>query len=281
MDEPRKDPAPLVRLILAHLALLILLLLAGFLYARTGFGGGLWEETAIRVVFSAAMIFCLYTISGTEHLKWKKGAVKTALKMCAALLIFAGAVTCLSLTAPDRGKPASVTDGLLPGTLFCLTVGIFEETAYRAVIYDGIGGFLNHGRKTYTVSAIVTFFVFGVSHVLNELTDPAMYADPALLLQMALKIVQTGIIGLIMMLIYARTGTVWAPAAAHALYDLLLSLPQLLTEAGVSMEYVSTENAAEGINSYILMSLIELWVYLALRRKYLPEIRTRLLTGEK
>ncbi|MCQ2458212.1 MAG: CPBP family intramembrane metalloprotease [Clostridia bacterium] len=272
---------PLIRALLAHLTILLLLLTCGFIYERTGFGDTLWDEVLTRVVFSAAMTAFLLSISGTKHLQLKNGAVRHALKMCAPLLIFAGFLTFLFLTDPETRGTLSVTPGLLSGTLLCVTVGIFEETAYRAVIYDGIAGFTRNTRGTYTASAVVSFILFGVSHVLNELLMPETFTEPTLLMQVLLKITQTGLIGLIMMLIYVRTGTVWAPAAAHALFDLLLCLPELLTAADISMEYVSVEDAAGGIRSYVIMILIELVIYLRLRGKHLSAIRAEETAGEK
>jgi membrane protease YdiL (CAAX protease family) len=95
----------------------------------------------------------------------------------------------------------------LPGMLYLILVGAAfgEEVLFRGFLFERLGRLLGPSLLAKAAIVLVTAILFGLAHI-PEQGVPGM--------QQAL------IVGLVLGGIYARTGRLWLPIAAHAGFDL-------------------------------------------------------------
>lgn len=95
----------------------------------------------------------------------------------------------------------------LPGMLYLILVGAAfgEEVLFRGFLFERLGRLLGPSPLAQAAIVLVTALLFGLAH-LPEQGVPGME--------------QALIVGLVFGAIYARTGRLWLPIAAHAGFDL-------------------------------------------------------------
>lgn len=95
----------------------------------------------------------------------------------------------------------------LPGMLYLILVGAAfgEEVLFRGFLFERLGRLLGPSPAAKAAIVLVTALLFGLAH-LTEQGVPGME--------------QALIVGLVLGAIYARTGRLWLPIAAHAGFDL-------------------------------------------------------------
>lgn len=96
--------------------------------------------------------------------------------------------------------------------LECLAVGLFEEMAFRGVVFLTV---LEGRRKTKLgafVSIAITSIVFGVVHLVNVFVGSSL---PAVLLQVG----YSALIGAMCSVVLMKTANIWLCVVLHAVYN--------------------------------------------------------------
>lgn len=101
---------------------------------------------------------------------------------------------------------------LLLFALGCFFVGVFEELAFRGVIFLGALKRFGTSPRGVFLSIVITSAVFGLFHLANLLDG----ADPGGVL---LQIGYSFLIGGMCAIALLKTGSLWPPILLHALYN--------------------------------------------------------------
>jgi membrane protease YdiL (CAAX protease family) len=129
-----------------------------------------------------------------------------------AVVLFSFAVFELGLRDPeDSSIPKELLSGSLLLALFCTSVVVaplMEETFFRGFVFGGLRRSWG-GMRAGAASAVI----FGLAH-------------PDLFL-----IVPVTILGVLLVLLYVWTDSLWGPIAVHAMFNALQLLPELLPGA--------------------------------------------------
>ena len=94
----------------------------------------------------------------------------------------------------------------------CLAIGLFEEIAFRGVIFLRLAEGRRHTRRGLLVSILLTSAVFGGMHAVNLLTG----ADPVWTI---MQIGYSFLIGAMCSVVLLKTANLWLCVALHAIYD--------------------------------------------------------------
>lgn len=89
-------------------------------------------------------------------------------------------------------------------SLYCLSVGLFEECIFRGVIFSVLAGVFSRDRKGLLLTYVTSSIVFGVAHIFN--------GNP---LQVGYTILTGGLFAFAMM----KTKNIFCAAFVHALYN--------------------------------------------------------------
>lgn len=120
--------------------------------------------------------------------------------------------------------------------VLCLLIGGFEEMLTRGIFLSGLQSRLGKSSAGLYASAYVSAILFGSLHVISAIVSVAMGEMPLnglVVMQMILKTIQTGMMGVLLAAITIRTHSIWGAAVIHALDDFFLMLPQYLSGAAI------------------------------------------------
>ena len=97
---------------------------------------------------------------------------------------------------------------ILLSAFLCLFVGLYEETAYRAIINDALMEQFRDHKGVFKLIAVVSFLTFGAAHIIGaDLSTPMSVA------MAVLKTVSAGAFGLILLFMYwSRYSSISAPS---------------------------------------------------------------------
>lgn len=261
----RRYPLPL-----AVIAIVVscVVILYGPFAGDAGFGGA-----ATRFVLSAFCLGILYLISGKKSFDTLKGT-GLVVRACIPFLVIAllGLVFSLISLATASGAEARVGAGFaanIPAVLLlAISVGLFEEILFRAVVNDAVLCQFKSSKWAFVVSAVVVFVIFGAVHDLSSL-NAALFQDPVQMLQAVLKITQTGFFGLGLLFLFWKTRNIWACALVHFLNDFFLMLPGAISGTEASFTYVQAgSNGISIIVTYAVLTIIEALICLWIWRKH-------------
>lgn len=132
-------------------------------------GAGLFGEAVLRIILAMAMGFFLYLISGEKTLDCcgdSTGYVIRVLTPCLILPAVIGLTGFLGFFT-DTPIRSNWPVQLLAGALEMLSVGLFEEILFRAVINDGIMYQFRNFKGVWILCALVSSLVFGWVHVIE------------------------------------------------------------------------------------------------------------------
>lgn len=181
-------------------------------------GTGLFGEAVLRIILAMAMGFFLYLISGEKTLDCCGDSTGYAIKVLAPCLILPAVIGLTGFLGFFTDTPirSNWPIQLLAGALEMLSVGLFEEVLFRAVINDGIMYQFRNFKGVWILCALVSSLVFGWVHVIS-----ADVSQPLLMAQALLKIITCAQFGLCMLFLYWKTRNIWACALVHALFDFM------------------------------------------------------------
>lgn len=159
-------------------AAILYLLTAGFVLFPTQWMGELFTKNhmlsqmlglgLVRILFAAVMIVLALEM-GIRHVFFvQKGEWKALLFAIPALVV---AVNNLPIIALANGSAFLTGNGLsfFAFAIECIGVGLFEETAFRGVIFPFVLGKTGTGKKGRFVAVIVSSAMFGCLHLVNLL----------------------------------------------------------------------------------------------------------------
>ena len=172
----------------------------------------------VRTMLCGAVCFFLYQISGDKTLASCYVSTGYVIKNSIGFLVMSlimGSVLLLSNIddkVPLKDNPVL---GFIIIFLMFISVGLFEELAFRAVINDAIIYKFREKKYVFVMSAVVSSVVFGAAHIVGvfDVTSPIAWG------QAVAKTLESGVFGLALLILYWKTRNIWACGVVHGLFD--------------------------------------------------------------
>ncbi len=215
----------------------------------------------VRLGLGAVLLGIMILMGGKDSLKiFKKGfgfSLRTGLYFLVIAIITA--VSAIGVGISKNNIPSDLIMLEISNFILCITVGIFEESMFRGVMLQGI---LKKSGKTYKgiwIAIIITSLLFGSIHV-----DSYIFGgnyDFAGVVQTIGKILQSGILGVLLSAIYLKTKNFWAIAFVHALNDFLAFQATVFKVENSSIGGGYVQSGTQGnmmVVGYVVMTLIYL-----------------------
>ncbi len=171
----------------------------------------------VRTMLCGAVCFFLYQISGDKTLASCYVSTGYVIKNTIGFLVMSlimGSVLLISDIESKVPLKENPILGFIIIFLMFISVGLFEELAFRAVINDAIIYKFREKKYVFILSAVVSSLVFGAVHVLGF--DPS---SPVAWGQAVAKTLESGVFGLALLILYWKTRNIWACGVAHGLFD--------------------------------------------------------------
>ena len=152
---------------------------------------------------------------------------------------------------------------LILAIILCIFIGLFEETAFRVLINDAILYKFRNSKFVFVWIAIISSFVFGSVHVLG-----ADFSTVSAFVSALLKIIQTGLFGFCLLILYWKTRNIWGIALAHALFDGLSVVPEAMlndtSDIGSADLYVNSGSIGmiglAGLIAVLTIAAVIIWI---------------------
>ena len=178
-----------------------------------------FQMMLLRTLLCGAMAFFLYQISGEKTLASSYNSTWYVIKVAIGFWIMALPIGIISFVSyaeyplwDNVPLQMLITFGLF------MSVGLFEEMAFRAVINDASIYRFRDKRYVFVLSAFACSFVFGIVHVLGYKLESILAWGQAIG-----KVVSVGVFGLGLLFLYWKTRNIWACGVVHGVYDFILS----------------------------------------------------------
>ena len=172
----------------------------------------------VRTMLCGAVCFFLYQISGDKTLTSCYVSTGYVILNSMGFLVMSlimGSVLLLSNIEEQVPLNDNPVLGLIIVFLMFISVGLFEELAFRAVINDAIIYKFREKKYVFVLSAVVSSLVFGAAHIVGEFDAASAIAWG----QAVAKTLETGVFGLALLILYWKTRNIWACGVAHGLFD--------------------------------------------------------------
>ncbi|AOZ95809.1 CPBP family intramembrane glutamic endopeptidase [Butyrivibrio hungatei] len=172
----------------------------------------------IRTMLCGAVCFFLYQISGDKTLTSCYVSTGYVIVNSIGFLVMSlimGSVLLISGIedqVPLKDNP--VLEIIIVFLMF-MSVGLFEELAFRAVINDAIIYKFREKKYVFVLSAVVSSVVFGAAHIVGEFDVTSSIAWG----QAVAKTLESGVFGLALLILYWKTRNIWACGVTHGLFD--------------------------------------------------------------
>ena len=197
---------------------------------------GLEGAIAARIVIVAILVGFYALVGGIGEIRVTKVGLRTAMTAGMYPLILSLAMALLS-----PGALLAIASGFtniggivvaLETAVLCLLIGAFEEMLTRGLLMSGLQRRWGKSTGGLLTCVYVSAALFGVLHVVPDIIAVAMGDMPCtafVILQMVLKTLQTGAMGVLLGAIVIRTHSIWGAALVHALDDFFIMLPAMLS----------------------------------------------------
>jgi len=211
----------------------------------------------VRAMLCGFVSFVLYQISGEKTFESSYKNTGYVIKCFSVFLIISLIQGILLLLG--NIESSAVADnpvmGLVNTFLFYISVGLFEELLFRAVINDAILYELRDRKNVFLIIAIVSSVVFGAIHTVD--VDVTSITAWALAVG---KTLETAVFGFALLILYWKTRNVWACGITHGLYDFLTAFSTgIFQSAGTTTSYVAvSDNSAYALIMYGVRTVIGL-----------------------
>ncbi len=212
----------------------------------------------VRTMLCGAVCFFLYQISGDKTLASCYVSTGYVIKNSLGFLVMSlimGSVMLISYIeerVPLKENPAL---GFIIIFLMFISVGLFEELAFRAVINDAIIYKFREKKYVFAVSAAVSSVVFGAVHIVGEFEPTSAVAWG----QAIAKTLETGVFGLALLILYWKTRNIWACGVAHGLFDFFAGYTEglFVTAKTPGSSYINTgEDGVRILITYVVIAAI-------------------------
>ncbi|MBP3196372.1 MAG: CPBP family intramembrane metalloprotease, partial [Butyrivibrio sp.] len=172
----------------------------------------------VRTMLCGAVCFFLYQISGDKTLASCYVSTGYVIKNSIGFLLMSlimGSVLLISDIEEQVPLKDNPVLGVIIIFLMFISVGLFEELAFRAVINDAIIYKFREKKYVFVLSAVVSSIVFGAAHIVGEFDATSAIAWG----QAVAKTLESGVFGLALLILYWKTRNIWACGVAHGLFD--------------------------------------------------------------
>ena len=227
-------------------------------------------DLLLRLLFSGTCGVFLYLISGEKAVRDYSGSTAYVIKTLSVYWIILGLLGCLSVL------PAFFIDDtefysdwyfrLITNIFFYLSVGLFEELLFRAIINDALIYQFRNVKHIFLISGILTSFVFGFAHVFQVFlvgdVDSGIEAAQAVM-----KIISTAVFGLNPLVMYWKTRNIWACAVVHGGFDFFSSISTSIIVSENPESYVNASGGMGLVIAYAIQTLIEFIVFIVVWNK--------------
>ena len=212
----------------------------------------------VRTMLCGAVCFFLYQISGDKTLASCYVSTGYVIKNSIGFLVMSlimGSVLLISNIEEKVPLKENPILGFIIIFLMFISVGLFEELAFRAVINDAIIYKFREKKYVFVLSAVVSSLVFGAAHIVGEFDATSAVAWG----QAVAKTLESGVFGLTLLILYWKTRNIWACGLAHGLFDFFAGYTEGLfvpvTNSGSS--YINTgEDGARILITYFIIAAI-------------------------
>ena len=217
----------------------------------------------LRTMLCGAVCFFLYQISGDKALTNCDNSTGYVLKYCLGFIILAVLFGSVLIIAHIVEKTPFVSNPLREIIIvffMYMSVGLFEELAFRAVINDAIIYKFRNWKYVFVLSAIVSSIVFGAVHIIGfDMSSPTAWG------QAIGKTAEAGLFGFGLLILYWKTRNIWACAIAHGLNDFFIDFQSgLFVNEETSHGYIyEGDTAIKSIIMYCILSVINI-IYLSI-----------------
>ena len=212
------------------------------------------------------MSFVLYQISGEKTFESSYKNTGYVLKYFSAFLIISLIQGVLLLLGNIQSNTMvdNPVIGLLNTFLFFISVGLFEELLFRAVINDAILYELRDKKNVFIIIALVSSLVFGAIHTVD--VDVTSITAWALAIG---KTSETAVFGFALLILYWKTRNVWACGIVHGLYDFLTAFSTGIFQSAEEItSYVAvSDNSSYSLIMYGIRTVIGLIIVFIIWKK--------------
>lgn len=220
----------------------------------------------VRTALCGFVSFVLYQISGEKTFESSYKNTGYVLKYFSAFLIISliqGVLLLLGNIQSSTMVDNPVT-GLFNTFLFFISVGLFEELLFRAVINDAILYELRDKKNVFIIIALVSSLVFGAIHTVD--VDVTSLTAWALAIG---KTLETAVFGFASLILYWKTRNVWACGIAHGLYDFLTAFSTgIFKSTQETTSYVAVnDNSSYSLIMYGVRTVIALIITFIIWKK--------------
>ena len=225
-------------------------------------GTGLGE-----LVFGLLAVLAMLLLGGKKWLRFSAKGLRFAFRLSWPLLAADAALVVWSVirmlqTGVGVGN---VFPALLGAFVFCLGIGLFEETDFRGLLLNGLLAPLGKSRTWVLLCVIASSLWFGKVHV-----GKIDASDTAAFLLAALKILQAGCFGVIMCALVLRTRELGGAFLIHMLHDFMLMSMSVLSGRQATGSYTDSSSGAAVFIAYgLLLAVILLptiWAFRSILR---------------
>ncbi len=244
--------------------ILLVVLTFFFIWGLSRFTGFLPDgplHFGIRETIMAVLVFIVtFLFMGKEKVTFSTKGFGYAFRLLRGYFILLAIITVLGILIVVAEYVEGNTDSLFDLVPFInillvgLFVGIVEEFTFRGLIFGGLLQKFGNSKKGIILAAVISGLMFGVLHIIDYLVDGEITnigeASTAIM-----KIVQTGIFGVVLAFIYFKTRNLFAVAALHSLNDLLEFLATSGKDA-LAGSYVSSDKLPLRIGAYVVFALV-------------------------
>lgn len=206
----------------------------------------------LRIVLSAIMIGIIILMGGKDSLSKVKEGFSFTLRKSRYVLILAF-ILGMFIFIPGVLNFGFSTDLLIKELsyfIFCITIGLFEESLFRGVVFQGILRKTGKTRKGIWVAIIISSIIFGAVHVYTYIVGGSY--DLIGIIESIGKTLQTAAIGALLAAVYMKTKNLWATALVHTLNDFFL-MQAIMFSSDALGNYVT--GGSEGIGSIIIYAV--------------------------
>ena len=220
----------------------------------------------VRTALCGFVSFVLYQISGEKTFESSYKNTGYVLKYFSAFLVISLIQGILLLLGNIQSSTMvdNPVIGLLTTFLFFISVGLFEELLFRAVINDAILYEFRDKKNVFLIIALVSSIVFGAIHTVD--------VDVTSLMAWALaigKTLETAVFGFASLILYWKTRNVWACGIAHGLYDFLTAFSTgIFQSTQETTSYVAVnDNSSYSLIMYGVRTVIALIITFIIWKK--------------
>ncbi|MBR3250168.1 MAG: CPBP family intramembrane metalloprotease [Erysipelotrichaceae bacterium] len=220
----------------------------------------------VRAMLCGFVSFVLYQISGEKTFESSYKNTGYVIKCFSALLIISLIQGVLLLLGNIQSN--TMVDnpiiGLVNTFIFYISVGLFEELLFRAVINDAILYELRDKKNVFIIIALVSSVAFGAIHTID--VDVTSITAWALAIG---KTSETAVFGFALLILYWKTRNVWACGIVHGLYDFLTAFSTGIFQSAEEItSYVAvSDNSSYSLIMYGIRTVIGLIIVFIIWKK--------------